>query len=134
MIARWSIVDADKDPDGFAALFTEDGVYRGKRGASKGRAALRKNLADRIAKNPKDRETMHLFCEGVITVNGDKANAIFPYVGYGRIGTSRWEVMSIGRYHCELVRTKTGWLFTDIENRSIGEPGWPATILHHPSV
>jgi hypothetical protein len=42
--------------------------------------------------------------------------------------------MSIGRYHCKLARTAKGWRFTDIENASIGPPGWPATHLHHPSV
>jgi ketosteroid isomerase-like protein len=134
MIARWSKTDADKDVEGFVALFTEDGVYRGRRGVSKGHAAIRKNIADRIALNPPERSTMHLFCEGIIDVNGDNATAEFPYVGYGRIGGSRWEVMSIGRYHCKLARTAKGWRFTDIENASIGPPGWPATHLHHPSV
>jgi ketosteroid isomerase-like protein len=134
MIARWSQTDADKDIEGFVALFTENGVYRGRRGASEGREAIRKNITDRITLNPPDRKTMHLFCEGIIDVDGDRATAVFPYVGYGRIGGSRWEVMTIGRYHCELLRTAEGWRFNNIENRSIGEPGWPATVLHHPSV
>jgi hypothetical protein len=134
MIALWSKADADKDVEGFAALFTEDGTYRGRRGASRGHAALRKNLADRIAVNPADRETMHLFYEGVISVSGDKATAVAPYIGYGRIGASPWAVMSIGRFHCELTRQDGRWLFTDVENRSIGAPGGPATVLHHPHV
>src|ERR1700753_3316279 len=31
MIALWSQADADKDVKAFAALFTEDGTYRGRR-------------------------------------------------------------------------------------------------------
>ena len=134
LIARWSEADADKDVEGFAAVFTEDGTYRGRRGVSTGRQALRKNLADRNRVNPPDRETMHLFYEGTIAVNGDKATAATPYIGYGRIGDGPWEVMSIGRFHSTAVRTESGWLFTDVENRSIGAPGGPATYLHHPSV
>jgi ketosteroid isomerase-like protein len=134
MIARWSQTDADKDIDGFVALFTENGVYRGRRGASKGHDAIRKNITDRVTLNPPDRLTLHLFGEGIINVDGDMASAVFPYVGYGRIGGSRWEIMTIGRYHCELARTPDGWRFTDIDNRSMGQPGWPATVLHHPSV
>ena len=126
MIALWSQADADKDVEGFAALFTEDGVYRGRRGVSRGHEALRKNLADRIAVNPPDRETMHLFYEGRVDVSGDKATAVTPYIGYGRIGSSPWEVMSIGRFHCDLVRQNDRWYFTDVENRSIGAPGGPA--------
>ena len=56
MIARWSQADADKDVEGFAALFTEDGTYRGRRGTSTGQAALRKNLDDRNKVNPPDRQ------------------------------------------------------------------------------
>ena len=134
MIALWSQADADKDVEGFAALFTEDGVYRGRRGVSRGHEALRKNLADRIAVNPADRETMHLFYEGRVEVSGDKATAVTPYIGYGRIGSSPWEVMSIGRFHCDLVRQGDRWYFTDVENRSIGAPGGPATARHHPHV
>jgi ketosteroid isomerase-like protein len=134
MIALWSQADAGKDVEGFAALFAEDGVYRGRRGVSRGQVALRKNLADRIAVNPAGRETMHLFYEGVISVSGDQATAVSPYIGYGRIGERPWEVMSIGRFHCELIRSGDRWYFTDVENRSIGEPGGPATVLHHPHV
>jgi hypothetical protein len=42
--------------------------------------------------------------------------------------------MSIGRFHTKLVRNGSGWLFTEVENRSIGKAGGPATILHSPSV
>jgi hypothetical protein len=134
MIALWSEKDANKDADGFAALFTEDGKYISKRGESQGRAALRKNLADRTAANPPDRETMHLFGLGVVDIHGDTAESVFPYVGYGRIGDGPWEIMSIGRFHNKLVRHGDGWLFTEVENRSIGKAGGPATILHTPNV
>ena len=134
MIALWSEADADKDPDAFAALFTEDGKYGGKRGVSVGRAAIYKNLADRVAVNPPDRETMHLFAESFIEVTGDTAVARSPYVGYGRIGDGPWEIMTIGRFHSWLVRKNGKWLFTEVQNRSIGKAGGPATILHHPHV
>jgi uncharacterized protein (TIGR02246 family) len=134
MIALWSEADADKDPDAFAALFTEDGKYISRRGDSVGRAAIYKNLADRNAANPPDRRTMHLFAESVVEVNGDTAHARSPYVGYGRIGDGPWEVMSIGRFHTWLVRQDGKWLFTEVQNRSIGKAGGPATILHHPNV
>jgi uncharacterized protein (TIGR02246 family) len=132
MLALWSEADADKNPDAFAALFTEDGKYVSRRGESVGRAAIHKNLADRIAVNPPERETMHLFAEPVVEVTGDTAHVRAPYVGYGRIGDSPWEVMSIGRFHTWLVRRNGAWLFTEVQNRSIGKAGGPATILHHP--
>ena len=134
MVALWSEADADKDPDAFAALFTEDGKYVSRRGESVGRAAIYKNLADRIAVNPPERETMHLFAEPVVEVDGDSAHVRSPYVGYGRIGAAPWEIMSVGRFHCWLVRRDGQWLFTEVQNRSIGKAGGPATILHHPRV
>ena len=134
MIALWSEADADKDPEAFAALFTEDGKYVSRRGVSAGREAIRKNLADRIAVNPPERETYHLFAEPVVEVDGDKAHLRAGYVGYGRIGDAPWEVMSIGRFHTWLVRRDGQWLFTEVQNLSRGKAGGPATILHHPSV
>jgi len=134
MVALWSEADADKDPAAFAALFTEDGKYVSRRGESVGRAAIYKNLADRIAVNPPDRETMHLFAEPVVDIDGDSAQVRSPYVGYGRIGEAPWEIMSVGRFHCWLVRREGQWLFTEVQNRSIGKAGGPATILHHPRV
>jgi ketosteroid isomerase-like protein len=134
MIALWSEADGNKDPAAFAALFTEDGKYVSRRGESVGRAAIYKNLADRISLSPPDRETMHLFGEPVVEVTGDTAHARSPYVGYGRIGDAPWEIMSVGRFHTWLVRQGGKWLFTEVENRSIGKAGGPATILHHPHV
>jgi len=134
MLALWSEADADKDPQAFAALFTEDGKYVSRRGDSVGRAAIYQNLADRIAVNPPDRETMHLFAEAVVQVDGDTAHTRSGYVGYGRIGDGPWEVMSIGRFHTWLVRRNAKWLFTEVQNRSVGKAGGPATILHHPHV
>jgi uncharacterized protein (TIGR02246 family) len=134
MLALWSEADADKGPEAFAALFTEDGKYISRRGDSIGRAAIYQNLADRIALNPPDRETMHLFAEAVVQVDGDTAHARSGYVGYGRVGDGPWEVMSIGRFHTWLVRKEGKWLFTEVQNRSVGKAGGPATILHHPHV
>jgi hypothetical protein len=134
MIALWSEADANKDPQAFAALFTEDGKYISRRGESVGRAAIYKNLEDRVKVNPPDRETMHLFAESIIEVDGDTAHARSPYVGYGRIGDAPWAIMSIGRFHSWLVRRGGQWLFTEVQNRSIGNAGGPATILHHPNV
>jgi uncharacterized protein (TIGR02246 family) len=134
MLALWSEADADKDPQAFAAQFTEDRKYVSRRGDSAGRAAIYQNLADRIAVNPPDRETMHLFAEAVVQVDGDTAHTRSGYVGYGRIGDGPWEVMSIGRFHTWLVRRDGKWLFTEVQNRSIGKAGGPATILHHAHV
>lgn len=134
LLALWSEADADKDVEAFATLFTEDGAYIGKRGVSRGREALRKNLADRNRLNPPDRQTLHLFGQAVIEVDGDEASARAGYVGYGRIGDAPWEIMSVGRFHTKLARNGSGWLFTEIENRSWGKAGGPATILHAPSV
>lgn len=63
---------------------------------------------------------MHLLAEPLIKIDGDMATAVSPYVGYGRIGDAPWEVMSVGRIHTKLVRDGEGWLFTEVENRSIG--------------
>jgi hypothetical protein len=134
MIALWSEADADKDPEKFASLFTEDGKYISRRGDSIGRDAIYKNLADRIAVNPPERRTMHLFAESYIEVDGDTAHARSPYVGWGRIGDAPWEVMSVGRFHSWLVRRDGKWLFTEVQNLSIGKAGGPATILHAPRV
>ena len=129
LIALWMDADARKDVDGWAAAFTKDGSYRGVLGVSTGREALRRNMARRNEDNPPERQTVHLCAAGTIEVTGDTATAMNPYIAYGRLGNSPWGIMSIGRFHCQLVREDGHWLFTDVANITVGPSGWPATVL-----
>lgn len=125
-IVIWSLADADKDIEGFAGIFTEEGRFWNRRGEWRGRQVLREYLAERIARSSPELKTMHLFGEGIVETKGDHATLIAPYVAYGRIGEGPWEIMTIGRFHCELAKQGGRWLFSDMENRHIGTPGGPA--------
>ncbi len=123
MHARWAECDADKDAEGLSQLFTEDGKFiSGRRVEYAGRAAVRKKLEDRTARSPADRHTMHVFGPAVIKINADQAEARSAYVAYGRAGDGPWEVMTIGRFHTRLAKRNGAWLFTEVDNRSIGTP------------
>src|SRR5262245_43766285 len=127
MRALWAERDADKDAKGWSELFTEDGKYISRRGVSAGRAEIQRNLEERTASNPPDRNTMHIFGPGNITIDGDTAEAVYAYVAYGRVGDQPWQIMTIGRFHDKLVRQDGRWLFTSVENRPIGAATGPAT-------
>ena len=127
MQARWAECDANKNAERLSELFTEDGKYiSGIRVEYAGRAAIRKNLEDRTARNPADRHTMHIFGPAIVHVDGDTAEARSAYVAYGRVGDGPWEVMTIGQFHNRLIRRSGGWLFSVMDNRAIGTPTGPA--------
>ena len=129
MRALWAERDADKDAKGWSELFTEDGKYISRRGVSHGRAEIQRNLEERTASNPPDRNTMHIFGPGNIRIDGDTAEAEYAYVAYGRVGDKPWEVMSIGRFYDKLVKRDGQWLFTSVENRPVGSSAGPATSV-----
>lgn len=122
MIVRWALADSKKDAEGFAATFTEEGRFKSARGGEwRGREALRKNLADRIAANPPNRETMHLFGESLVEIDcTTHATLIAPYVAYARMGEYSWFIMTMGSFHCQLEKQDGQWLFSDMENHAIG--------------
>jgi uncharacterized protein (TIGR02246 family) len=129
MRALWAECDADKNAKGWSELFTEDGKYISRRGVSTGRAEIQRNLEERTASNPPDRNTMHIFGPGNIRIDGDTAEAEYAYVAYGRVGDKPWEVMSIGRFYDKLVKRNGQWLFTSVENRPVGSSTGPATSV-----
>ncbi len=128
--ALWSEKDSDKDSRGLSELYASDGKYLSRRGEIVGREAIRHDLEQRTANSPANRRTMHLFGVPRITVDGDTAESVCAYVAYGRIGEDPWAIMSVGQFHCRLVRHGDGWLFAQVENKAIGPSGGPATSRH----
>ena len=85
------------DADGYAAVFTEDGVLDWARGEVKGRAAIREFMASGTydlrkmnfapAKTPDGRDwpstVRHLVTNQVIEINGDTARGVSYWMNYG---------------------------------------------------
>jgi hypothetical protein len=125
--AVWAEHDSDADAVGWSEVFTAGGRYISGRGEFVGREAIRKSIEDRTARNPPNRRTMHIFGPPVITITGDTATSVSAYVAYGRVGDGPWEVMTIGRFHCELARENGKWLYSSMHNRAIGTATGPAS-------
>ncbi len=125
--ALWAERDADADAVGWSELFASDGRYISARGEFVGRDAIRRSIEERTARNPPDRRTMHIFGPPVIRIAGDTADSVFAYVAYGRVGDGPWEIMTVGRFHNQLVRQDGRWLFVTMQNRPIGPASGPAT-------
>jgi uncharacterized protein (TIGR02246 family) len=64
LVARADACATARDPDGYAALFTEDAVMDGAMGTSRGRAAIRDAVARVWSGEP--HETLHLTLNAVI--------------------------------------------------------------------
>ncbi len=129
LLARWAECDAEQDGEGQSQLYAVDGRHISMRGEYVGRAAIRRGVEERAARNPPDRRTMHIFGPSRIIVDSDTAEAVCAYVAYGRVGELPWEVMTVGRFHNQLIRTDGGWLFAKVHNRAIGSAAGPADAL-----
>jgi hypothetical protein len=114
------------DADGYAAVFTEDGVLDWARGEVKGRDAIREFMASGTydlrkmnfvpAQTPDGREwpstVRHLVTNQVIEVDGDSARAISYWMNYGNNADRRKiEWLSFGSWDDEFVKIDGQWFF-----------------------
>jgi hypothetical protein len=114
------------DADGYAAVFTEDGVLDWARGEVKGRDAIREFMASGTydlrklnfvpAQTPDGREwpptVRHLVTNQVIDIDGDSARALSYWMNYGNNADRRKiEWLSYGSWDDELVKIDGQWFF-----------------------
>jgi uncharacterized protein (TIGR02246 family) len=112
LTARYNRCFDDKDPEGFAATFTEDGVMQVTGGpVTSGREAL----AEMCRHVPYG--IMHVTVDATVEVEGDRAVQDVTLLVVARPPVDarpdqrRSTVQRSGRYHDELVRTAEGWRF-----------------------
>ena len=114
------------DADGYAAVFTEDGVLDWARGEVKGRPAIRDFMASgtydlrkmnfQPAKTPDGKDwpstVRHLVTNQVIEVNGDTARGISYWMNYSNSADRRKiEWLSFGSWDDQYVRIGGKWYF-----------------------
>ena len=112
LTARYNRCFDDGDPEGFAALFTEDGVMEVAGGpTTTGRAAL----AEMVRHTPYG--IVHVTVDAIVDVDGDRAVQDVTLLVVYRPGTDApadkrsSRLQRSGRYRDELVRTPEGWRF-----------------------
>jgi hypothetical protein len=125
------------DADGYAAVFTEDGVLDWAGGEVKGREAIREFMASGRydlrkmnfvpAKTPDGKEwpstVRHLVTNQVIQVDGDRARAISYWMNYANNADRRKiEWLSFGSWDDELVKVDGQWLFKRHKIYNEGNP------------
>ena len=112
LTARYNRCFDDGDPDGFAALFTEDGVM-----AVEGTFSVsgRDALAEMVRHTPYG--VVHVTVDATVEVDGDRAVQDVTLLVLSRPGPdapagTTSKLASTGRYHDELRRTADGWRFS----------------------
>ncbi len=102
-LGRYALCVNTKDNEGFAACFTEDGVWDGLGiGRVAGTEALRNMWTEEAPRNP------HLPLNYVIDVNGDTASVHSDILMVG-MEAGRWVITSVGTYEDQLVRVGGAW-------------------------
>ena len=117
---RYIFAQDFNDADGYANVFTEDGVLDWAGGEVKGRAAIRKFKADGVYNLSKNAEnaawpatTRHFITNTVVTVTGDTAKAWTYWFQANNNGADRKPVYGLyGHYEDELRRVNGEWLFS----------------------
>jgi hypothetical protein len=115
------------DADGYAAVFTEDGVLDWARGEVKGRAAIREFMANgtydlrkmnfQPATTPDGKEwpstVRHLITNQVIEIDGNTARAVSYWMNYANNADRRQiQFLSFGSWDDRLAKIDGKWYFT----------------------
>jgi uncharacterized protein (TIGR02246 family) len=113
------------DPDGLAALFTPDGVWRLNQTVSTGQAAIRDYLRGFIAR--KTLTSRHVTTNVRVVVADRDHAAGTAYVQIFHIDpdhppTDGFRPDVIGLFHDQYVRTPEGWRFARRELDGVGAP------------
>jgi uncharacterized protein (TIGR02246 family) len=103
----------NRDWAAFAALFTDDGEWKGAQGSYRGPKQIRESM-DRIftaaaADIPKG-SNFHLLTNVIIDLNGDHATASSKFIFY-KMNGAKPEAQVAGRYEDRLVRVGRAWKF-----------------------
>jgi 3-phenylpropionate/cinnamic acid dioxygenase small subunit len=109
LLADYAHACDDRRFEDFASLFTENAAFVVNGEQFDGPAGARRWL-ERAAANPAG---THLTTNVTVEPRGpDRATSVAAFTFYRReAGTGKWQIINIGRYHDELVRTPGGWRF-----------------------
>ena len=125
------------DADGYAAVFTQDGVLDWAGGEVKGRDAIRQFMSSgtydlrklnfKTAETPDGRPwpstVRHLVTNQVIEIDGDHARAVSYWMNYANNADRRKiEWLSFGSWDDELVKVDGQWLFKRHKIYNEGNP------------
>lgn len=101
-----------RDFAAFSSLFAEhDGEWIGGLGAVKGRAAIRELMETTIGSGPPTSPNFHLFTNGHIDVDGDRASAVTKWVFVMQGEGERPEWVYLGHYDDTFIRENGRWRF-----------------------
>jgi uncharacterized protein (TIGR02246 family) len=144
--ARYLFALDFRDPDAYAATFTEDGVLDYGAGKIQGRAAIREMVARMRANDERQRTEdtsglrpaagRHNIANVVLEIDGDRARGTAYWFHMGNANSERRaQLNSFGHYEDELVRVDGEWLFSlrKIYNEQV--PEWvagPQNPVAHP--
>ncbi len=117
---RYIFAQDFNDADGYANVFTEDGVLDWAGGEVKGREAIRKFKADGVYNLSKNAEnaawpatTRHFITNTVVTVDGDTAKAWTYWFQANNNTADRKSFYGLyGHYEDDLRRVNGQWLFS----------------------
>ena len=103
----------NRDFAAFAALFTEDGEWKGAQGSYQGpkeiQASMEKIFTAAAADIPKGKN-FHLLTNVIIDLQGDHATASSKFIFY-KMNGAKPEAEVAGRYEDRLVRVGGAWKF-----------------------
>ncbi len=139
--ARYLFAMDFRDPENYAATFTEDGVLDYGGGQVTGRQAIHDVVArtrdNAATQQPGEGAPMgrHSITSMVITVDGDKATSVAYWFLIGNDNSEqRAEVSSFGHYEDELVKVNGEWLFSLRKIYNEGIPVWSWNSDGNPAV
>jgi uncharacterized protein (TIGR02246 family) len=128
LTARYNRAADEQDLEGFAACFTDDGIFEIEGLVTLQGCEAVKGMIANLAF-----PTHHMTTDPVIEVDGDRATQTCSFVLFGRReGDNQMQVLTTSRYEDDLVRTPDGWRFAKRVSRTDNDLGLVLAEIHPP--
>ena len=102
-----------RNVEAIVPLFAEDGVFTNEGGKWSGRDRIREFFENSRSRAVPGRRSKLMCANSIITVEGDRAEALTDVVGFRSDDNGPWQVSLVAQYADRFVRSEGQWRYAE---------------------
>jgi uncharacterized protein (TIGR02246 family) len=113
LMGRYVQAHDTHDVETMLTLFAEDGLFANQNGDFQGRGRIREFFEGSRSRATAERKGKLMCANPIITVQGDRAEALTDVVALQRVGEDPWAIRLVAQYADRFVRQGDEWRYQE---------------------